>query len=166
MVLTMTLALAGVLSGPSAKRSFAAPGPVDPWGLIGVGYWGYQDVSVRYWLTSRISADIGMGLQINTGAHAYSAHFGANYALARFNTLLLEGRPEANIFNQLGYFGGFGFKFSLLGEWFVPGSDNHLSISAGPGLGIQFTKNSNGESRTVITSGRYGMFTGALHLYF
>ena len=162
----MAVKLACALIGLLPATTWAAPGPVDPWGLIGVGYWGNQDISVRYWLTSRISADVGLGVQINSGAHAYSAHVGANYALARFNTLLLEGRPEANIFNQLGYFGGVGLKFSLLGEWFVPGSDNHLSISAGPGIGIQFTKNASGESRTVVTSGRYGMFTGALHLYF
>lgn len=153
----LVLGLLGVAQSNAPKE---VPGP------LAVGYWGNANVSMRYWMNPTMGLDAGVGFDLVSNANRFCLEIGAPMVLKSFPTLLVEARPMFQLLTLQNVTTDISIGVGLLAEWFLPGTDNHLSISGGPQFGITISSPAIGAGTTTIGTSTLNLLSGGLRFYF
>ncbi len=142
----------------------AAPNGIP--GPLGIGYWGNEHLSLRYWVSPTMALDAGIGFQFVSNATRFDLQLGLPILMKQYPALFIELRPGFELSSQQNVTTDITLSLSALAEWFLPGTENRLSVSGGPRFGITMSTPAIGLGTTTMGTSATGIFAGALHFYF
>ena len=132
---------------------------------LGIGYWSNSNLSIRYWIKSDLAIDGGLGFSTG-GNSSFNFTCGVPIVLKSYSALLLQIRPGFELTTTTNVGTTIDIEGRVLAEYFLPGTNRHLSISAGIGMGLRINT-PTGQSTTVsFISMANQLAVLAAHFYF